>query len=371
MTQNNSLFKFPKSIPNDIEGFMAYYPWKFPGIVLEYEKSAEKYHLHPEEFRKFSFAFKKELNIGVRRMKKKYESDRNHSLEFLVELDEKISKLYCYRFWIINYLFCDGPLHTFYVDKIREYVRKVGVAPGVELETEEAYLKEMERNLLQGDYADVYLMNALAGIKVMDILENYREVKEDFKFLKKAVSEKNNQKTYKLIDKIVARAEKNKETNHLAKSLINNLLLVLNQVKMRKNRFPLYTKIIHDIEFYEQNKELKRKHRKIKREIKKIFELAKEKLSAKEYSEFKTCSLMSSELSESKDTLGETDLVLLPFWFDVLYEIQEKLPCSKKHKKDLVKGVGSIFYSLVWYLPPELKAKVFTPDESPFELKKF
>ncbi|MEA2097496.1 MAG: hypothetical protein U9P70_00215 [Patescibacteria group bacterium] len=370
MKHDNSLFKFPKSIPNDIEGFVSYYPWKFPKVVPWYEKLAKKYYSDPDGFEKFYRPLRSELRTGVGKIKRKYENDKTHSLEFLVDIDEKINKLYCYRFWIINYIFCDGPLHSFYVDKIREYIREIGVTSGVEAETEELYLKEMERILLQSDYADIYLRNALAGVEIVNILRNYQEIEKEFRSLEKFISLKNNEEIYKLIDIIIAQAERDKEKNKLAKNLISALYLPLLQVKMRKDRHPLYAAIIHDLEFYEQNRDLSSRHRRMKREIDKIFKLAKTKLSSKKYSELKTCYLMVRHLSKCKDVFGKIDLVLLPFWFQVLYEIQEKLPCSKKHKKNLVRGPGSIFYSLVWYLPPELKAKVFTPDESFFELKK-
>ena len=371
MKQDNFLFKFPKSIPNDIEGFISYYPWKYPGIILEYEKAARKYYFNPNGFEKFYRSLRKEIGIGTRKIRSKYGRKKKHSLEFLIDIDGKINKLYCYRFWIINYIFCDGPLHSFYVDKIKEYVRKIGIAPGVEIDVEESYLKEMERNLLQSDYADIYLRNALEGIKIMNILQKYQTVKKDFANLKIAVVQKNNKEIYRLVDKIVFKAEQDKKKkNHLAQSFIAALYLPLLQVKMRKNKFPLYTKIIHDIEFYDKNKELAKRYGKMKSEIQKIFKLAKKKLPSKEYSEMKTCYLMSRHLSKCKDVFGKIDLTLLPFWFQILYEIQEQLPYYKKHKKNIVKGTGSIFYSLVWYLPPDLKAKVFTIDEMPFDLKR-
>ena len=372
MNQYN-LFQFPKSIPNDIEGFIEYYPWKFPGIIQEYEYAAKKYHFKPKEFRKFYFSHRKDLNIGLRRIKKFYNDNQNHSLEILTDVDQKINKLYCYRFWIINYLFCDGPLHSFYVDKIREYVRKIGIIPGTRADAEESCLKEMERNLLQGDYADLYLRNAMSGVKIIDILENIQVIKPDFEKLKQAVAEKNNKKTKELTDEILTKVQDKRivEDSQKTELLIKALSPVLDQVRMRKNKLPLYTTIVHDIEFYEQNKELKKHHRAVKKEIREIFKKAKKNLSAREYSEFKNCYLMVSELSESKDALGEIDLELLPFWFQVLNEIQKQIPYYKKSGKNLVKGMGSIFYSLIWHLPPKIKAKVFTPDETLFNLYKF
>ena len=180
MKHNNSLFKFPKSIPNDIEGFVSYYPWKFPKVVPWYEKLAKKYYSDPDEFEKFYRPLRSELRVGVGKIKRKYENNKTHSLEFLVDIDEKINKLYCYRFWIINYIFCDGPLHSFYVDKIRECIRKIGVTSGVKAETEELYLKEMERILLQSDYADIYLRNALTGVGIVNILRHVREIAQAF-----------------------------------------------------------------------------------------------------------------------------------------------------------------------------------------------
>ena len=49
-------------------------------------------------------------------LKKEFEKGDQENLEFLVVTDQKLNKLFCFRFWPVNYLFADGPIHEFYVE---------------------------------------------------------------------------------------------------------------------------------------------------------------------------------------------------------------------------------------------------------------
>jgi hypothetical protein len=61
-------------------------------------------------------------------IKKEFEQCKNKDLRFLIRTDQRLHKLFCYRFWIINYLFCDGPLHRFYSEKLKEFAEKILLA---------------------------------------------------------------------------------------------------------------------------------------------------------------------------------------------------------------------------------------------------
>ncbi len=50
MKIDDHLLKFPKYLPNDLEGLMFYYPEKFPLIVREFEEIAPKIAGDPEAF---------------------------------------------------------------------------------------------------------------------------------------------------------------------------------------------------------------------------------------------------------------------------------------------------------------------------------
>ena len=54
MKIEDRLLKFPRWLPNDLEGFIYIYPDKYPPIVKEFEDIALKIAGDPEEFRKYA-----------------------------------------------------------------------------------------------------------------------------------------------------------------------------------------------------------------------------------------------------------------------------------------------------------------------------
>src|SRR5690242_10019065 len=110
------LLKFPRFLPNDLEGLIFLYPEKFPPIVPYFEEVAPKIAADPQAFRDYGDWASGELRQGFEKVKAEYDKGQQDDLAFLLSIDERFSKLYCYRFWIVNYLFPDGPFHDFVVD---------------------------------------------------------------------------------------------------------------------------------------------------------------------------------------------------------------------------------------------------------------
>jgi len=119
------LFRFPKTLPNDVEDFTLSYPHKFPLVSKIYAQMVEQLYLNPSEFRKKCFELQKELWSGFLKIKNEFNACPNRDLNYLVKTDQRLHKLFCYRFWIVNYLWCDGPLHDFYVHRLKEYAEKI------------------------------------------------------------------------------------------------------------------------------------------------------------------------------------------------------------------------------------------------------
>ena len=68
----------------------------------------------------------------------------------------RLQKLNCFRFWIVNYAFCEGPVHKFYTNLLSSLVEKFVKE---EYHEAEAVKREnIERILLKGDYQDFYLI---------------------------------------------------------------------------------------------------------------------------------------------------------------------------------------------------------------------
>lgn len=357
------LLKMPKFLPNDIEGMIFTYPNKFPQIVKNYEEVAKKYYADPEGFRRYGDKQLEELKIGLDKLKTEYANTENKDLEYLVKMDQRLNKLFCFRFWIVNYLFADGPIHSFYVDNLKNIVRKI-----VQIDETEKYEKEvanMTYKLLQGDYADEYLQQALECNKVLDELEKEPKIQEKLNELKNLIDEDALKNVESINEIWKAVWEDIKENEQINKSLH----LAINQVKFRKSFLPLYNALTHTIEFREENKELQRKFDLVHKEIEEIFEQSKNILTEEEFELFRMSYEQAKNFAMYKDVMGSVDGKLLPFWFGIHDIIKEKL---KDINPELVKiGIGQagMFYLLVWYLPTELKGIVMTPDFTDFSLE--
>ncbi|RMF54816.1 hypothetical protein D6745_04015, partial [Candidatus Woesearchaeota archaeon] len=198
---DKSIFQFPKSLPNDLEGFCNFYPRKFPKIIPLFEKLAKKYFNKPKEFKKFIYQQQKELFAGFEKIKKDYEKEKRKTEELIVKTDQRLHKLFCFRFWIVNYGFCDGPLHDYYVEKIRYYAELA--ADWETIEEKQPAILDFERTLLQGDYADLYLQGAFLGIKIFDFFNSSKVFKNQVREIIKKINEKKARECYPIIDNIL------------------------------------------------------------------------------------------------------------------------------------------------------------------------
>lgn len=368
MPQNNIdpvVFQFPRSLPNDLEGFALFYPKKFPTVIPLFNKLAKTYFKKPKEFKEFIYKEQKELFEGFNKIKRDYDKEKNKTNEFIVKTDERLHKLFCFKFWIVNYGFCDGPMHDYYVERIRYYTEKIAEWEIIE-EKEHAVL-DVERTLLQGDYADLYLQNAFRGIELFKKLNSSKIFSNQISKIKLLISKHDDNACYKLIEdmlKIITSQNKNKEINDIYEML---KIPIEEIAKVRGDNLAVYQVIIHAFEFHEKNLELKQRYEDIIKHISHILDLGKSKLSKQEYEELKVCYQMTNLFKEAKDVFGELDPQIIPFWFGMQGELAKRI---KVPKYMLDFGHAGMFYFHVWYLPPELKARVFTPDPTPFDLKK-
>lgn len=368
MKISEQLFQLPKILPNDLEGFLVFYPAKFPGIVPYYEEVARKISTNPKAYREYGYWTKGELFKGFEKIKQDYENGNQDNLVFLVNTDQRFHKLICYRFWIVNYLFPDGPVHDFYVDALKNLIRKF-VDVGEEVEEFEGKIVQIQRDLLQSDYADLYLRQALSGVKLVKLLESNPKTKLLLSEAVKLTNKHSPENTYKINavwDKLTELI--NKDSGEYLKLLEKELEIPLKQARFRKTMIPVYNMLTHAVEFREENKMLAERHKGMKQKISDYLEQAKQKLTAEEYELFEVAYQQSRNFAMFKDILGEIDLHLLPLWFGMLEKIQEMLSKTTIIPKRTM-GHSGMFYHLVWYLPPELKAKVMTPDLTPFSLE--
>jgi len=368
MKINEQLLKFPKTLPNDLETFMVFYPAKFPGIVSYYEEVAQKIAADPMAYQEYGYWVRDELFKGFKKIKKDFEEGDREDLSFLVNIDQRFHKLICYRFWIVNYLFPDGPIHDFYVDTLKNLIRKF-VDIGDEVEEFEGKIIQIQRDLLQSDYADLYLRQALSGVELVKLLESNPKTKllfsEAIELIDKHLQE-NTKKINSIWDRLVDLVKQDNagDTANFKKELE----IPLEQAKFRKTMLPVYNMLTHAVEFREENRMLAERHGGMKQKIADLFTQAKNKLSAEEYELFDIAYQQARNFAMFKDVMGEIDSQLLPLWFGMLDKIQIILSKTEAIPSKPM-GHSGIFYHLVWYLPPNLKAKVITPDSTPFSLE--
>jgi len=362
MNHNKTLFKFPTFLPNDLEGFIFVYPKKFPELVSYYEKAAERYFEDPAGFEIFAKNSFKDLHFGFEKINNAYQKGDKNSLEFLLSIDGRLHKLYAFRFWVVNYLFADGPLHEYYVDKIKFYSRRLVDINGIEVEEYERKIMEIQRDLMQSDYADLYLQSAFNGVNLMKVLRKDKKLSAIIKKIKPLVEKnekKNNLYVYKNLDYIVEKL--------LKKGYDFGEVMI--QVAFRKTKLPLYHMMMHSIEFEKENIELEKRHNELTKKIESILDNSRKKLSVKEMKELRISYRMARILAKSKDIMGNIDPVLLPLWFEVLERIGKILQDAKTGYKKRPIGPGALYYAFVWHLPDEFKIKAFKPDNIPFNIK--
>lgn len=358
------LLKMPEFLPNDLEGMIFTYPNKFPKIVKAYEEAARKYYADPQGFREYGNQQLVEIKQGINILKKEYENEENKSLEFLVRLDQKLNKLFCFKFWIVNYLFADGPIHSFYVDNLKRIARQI-----VEIDDTEQFEKnvsELIQKLLRADYADLYLEQALncniimkifeKELQIQDLLENNKKLIDNDPI--KNVDEINNnwEKVWKILNQ-----KKSKEMEEALET-------TMEQVEFRKSPIPLYNLFTHTIEFRKENQELQIKFDKSHQEIEDIFEKSKKILNEDEYELFKMSYEQAKNFTMYKDVMGSVDGILLPFWFGIHDKIKILLKDTNENLVNIGTGQAAMFYLLVWYLPDNLKGIVMTPDFTDFSI---
>jgi len=368
MKINEQLLKFPKTLPNDIETFLVFYPAKFPGIIAYYEEVAHKIAGDPKAYREYGQWAHDELFKGFEKIKKDYDSGDKDNLSFLVEIDQRFNKLTCYRFWIVNYLFPDGPLHDYFVDTLKNMIRKF-VDVGEEVEEFERKVVQIQRDFLQSDYADLYLRQALSGVKLVKMLESNIKTKPILSKVTNLIdqhSQENIRKINAIWDNLTDLI--NKDSAGEMFELKKELEIPMEQAEFRKSRLPIYNMLTHAVEFREENKMLAERHGSMKQKIDDFFAQAKQKLSDGEYELFEIAYQQSRNFAMFKDIIGEIDPQLLPLWFGILDKAQQILSKTTAiHPRPI--GHAGMFYQLIWYLPPDLKAKVMTPDITPFDLK--
>ena len=262
---------------------------------------------------------------------------------------------------------------SFFIEKIKYYSRRLVEAQDLDIEDYEEKISQVQRNLMQSDYADLYLQNTLNGVDIMKLLRSSKKgkiIEKIIGLLKKG--SKANKEIYKLLDPMIEEAYTKK--NRFGKKLADKLFIMIEQAKMRGTKLPIYNVLIHSIEFEEDNIRLKNRHSDITKQIDELLKLSKRKFSKADAKELEISYKMARNFTIYKDVMGEIDNVLLPLWFDLLGKVVRILQktnsvFAKLNPGPPSVGPGEMFYGLAWFLPDELKIKVYTTDLRPFSLK--
>ncbi|NQT49123.1 hypothetical protein HQ571_00335 [Candidatus Kuenenbacteria bacterium] len=379
MKIDKKYLEFPQFLDNDLEGFFFVFPNKYPKVVKLYKDIAKRVYDNPKLFREIGDEHYKELTMAFSKIKGDYDKEYKKAkqagleteLEFLTSIDERLNRMYCFRFWIINYLFPDGPLHGFYVENLKNYARRL--ANDVDLDIhdyEEKYLS-IQRDLLQNDYADLYLQNALRCVDLFKVLKAEPKTKKIIEKIEPLIEKQNaasNKKIYQLLDPIFTMAE---GKSAMAKKLQQYMAIAISQSKWRKTKMPFYTLIIHAVEFAEQNKKLEERHEQGNERIKSYLDLAKKTFTKQEYEELEVSYEMVRNFSMYKDVMGQIDALMLPFWINVVI-LRAEIILKEMGTGYVVKngGPGSFYYYLSWYLPAKLKVQIYTVDTVDFDINK-
>ena len=366
MKLEESLFKFPKHLPNDLEGFMFFYPNKFPKIIAYYEEIAAKVANDSKAYREYGNFAHDELFKGFKKINDDYEKGDRSNLEFLVSIDQRLHKLFCFRFWIVNYLFVDGPLQDYFVDNLVKLIRKFVEITG-DIEEYETNVATVQRDLLQGDYADLYMRQALDGVELMKILGRDQRTKSLVDEAITLISKQSHESSKELNDiwnRVIEIAKNDKDSE-----IIKKLAIPIEQAEFRKTMSPVYNMLTHAVEFRDENIKLAQRQGGMGNTIEEIREKAKGKLTAEEFELFELSYKQAANFAKYKDVMGEIDPQLLPMWFGLHDKIKNIL-VKTTDIKPRPTGHAAMFYLLVWYLPMELKTMVFTPDMIDFSIEK-
>ncbi|MBI3631961.1 MAG: hypothetical protein HY225_00740 [Candidatus Vogelbacteria bacterium] len=358
--------KFPRVFPNDLEGFSIFYPNKFPGVVAYFEDIAPSLAESPEAFRKYGDWARDELWAGFEKIRKDYGLGDKTNLDFLVSVDQRLHKLCCFRFWIVNYIFPDGPLHDFFVDSLKNLIRKF-VDVGDDVEEFESKIVKIQRDLLQGDYADLYLQQALAGVEIIKSIQYVSALQEIYlkaEQLIDAHSPENTKLINELWDNFLVVLDSTVPDGTIAKGLA----IPREQARFRKTMQPVYNMLTHSVEFRNENEKLLERHEDMKKRIDELKGLAKERLLPEEYDLFVLSYEQARNFTIYKDVMGEIDPEWLPLWFGLLDKVRDILLPNDPSAKERSMGHSGMFYFLVWYLPDHLKGKVMSVDNTPFSL---
>ena len=278
--------KFPSNLPNDIEAFMIFYPRKYPGIISYYEEIAKKLAPDYKAFQEYGNWAKEELWKGYAKINEDYQKGDQTNLEFLVSIDQRMHKLCCFRFWVVNYLFADGPLHDYFVTHLKALIRKF-IDATEDIEEYEHQVLLAERDLMQTDYADLYLDSALKSIETAILLESNPKIAS---FVQEATEliKKHQQENADEISKIWEKAVeviKDPEIKE-CEALRENLKGTFDHARWVGKVGIIYNKLTHAIEFKEENIDLKKRHEEMKGRIDELKQTAKGKLSAEDYELF-------------------------------------------------------------------------------------
>ena len=364
----NHLLAFPRSLPNDLEGFIYYYPAKFPPIVAYYQQVAEKITFDAAAFVEYGNWARQELGEAFEKIKGDYESGDQSSLEFLLAIDERFQKMYCYRFWVVNYLFPDGPIHDYFITNLKNHIRKIADV-GESAEDFEQKIEALQRDLLQGEYADLYLQQALDGVKLYEQMQAHPEIAPYLHKAEHLIGE-NTKPAAGEVNVIWEELRQKITHNGRFADLKEGLAIPLEQSEMRGNHQAVYNMLTHTLEFKHDNHRLAERHRTMKSTIDQYRALAADKLTPAEYAEFELAYTQVQNFVRFKDIMGNIDPALLPLWFNLHAKIKDIL---LKRKVKMIKrptGPPAVHQHFVWYLPDNLKARVMTPDFEIFELEK-
>jgi uncharacterized protein (UPF0216 family) len=266
-------------------------------------------------------------------------------------------------------------LHEFYIEKIRHYSRRLVEVEDLNIEDYEERILQVQRNLMQGDYADLYLQNALNGVEIVELLAANKNGQEVIKKVNQLLEQNKKATTeiYKLLDPIIEKALN--PQSDFDEKMAKFLAIMLNQAKWRGTRLPIYNVLIHSIEFEEENKKLQLRHSEMTGEIKSLLKLADKKFSRQDAEELRISYEMANNFARYKDVMGAIDDGLLPLWLGLLGRVHvilrrtNEIYFSLNNSDQAEVGPGSIFYALGWFLPDELKVKVYSPDCRAFSLK--
>ena len=365
------ILNIPGSLPNDREGLCMFFPSKYPLINKEYTEVVKKVAFDPDAFCTYADKQREEMIAGWEKIKGEYDSlpeEKQHDLKNLVYYEQRISRLYCMKFWLVNYLLADGPLHDFYVSNIRHFV-EVFVDSNIDPVVYQTQVQEIVNTLLKADYTDTYLEQAIASVELIALLRKHPHIAQTINVIadllksdaKKSEIQTNLQLLFKEIQDL-----KDKKINEF-------LWKPMDQAAYRKGDYPVLGFLQQMIEFEKENNALAERQKLVKSKLESIFELAKSKLSADDYELFIICYKQANNLSRYKEINGVLDTVLLPFWYRELYgnifvHLQKKYP----HLRPLGSGAGRgsiMFTYFVWLLPDELKLYVMTDDMQEWTLE--